>query len=66
VLPARHPPRQRGRQARGNPALDAELVAKLRERYDDAVAFGITHNRHRDRDNGNYPGYALGCWLRDY
>jgi transposase len=52
--------------ARGDPALDAELLAKLRERYDDAVAFGITHNRHRDWDNGNHPGYALGCWLRDY
>jgi len=27
--------------------------------------FGIIHNRHRDWDNGNHPGYALGCWLRD-
>jgi transposase len=53
--------------ARGDPALDAELLAKLRGRYDDAVAFGITHNRLRDWDGGgNHPGYALGCWLRDY
>jgi hypothetical protein len=52
--------------ARGDPALGAELPAKLRERYDDSVAFGITHNRHRDWDTGNHPGYALGCWLRDY
>ena len=52
--------------ARGDPALDAELLAKLRERYDEAVAFGITHNRHRDWHDGNHPGYALGCWLRDY
>ena len=53
-------------RARGDPALDAELLAKLRERYDQAVAFGITHNRHRDWHDGNHPGYALGCWLRDY
>ena len=33
--------------ARGDPAPDAELVAKLRERYDEAAAFGINHNRHR-------------------
>ncbi len=52
--------------ARGDPTLDAELLAKLRGRYDEAVAFGITHNRHRDWYDGNYPGYALGCWLRDY
>ena len=44
----------------------AELLAKLRQRYDEAVAFGITHNRHRDWHDGNHPGYALGCWLRDY
>jgi transposase len=52
--------------ARGDPALDAELLAKLRRRYDEAVAFGITHNRHRDWHDGNHPGYTLGCWLRDY
>ncbi|HXZ75654.1 MAG TPA: hypothetical protein VEH31_32950, partial [Streptosporangiaceae bacterium] len=52
--------------ARGDPALDAELLAKLRERYDEAVTFGIIHNRLRDWDTGNHPGYALGCWLRDY
>jgi hypothetical protein len=50
--------------ARGDPALDEQLLAKLRERYDEAVAFGITHNRHRDWHRGNHPGYALGCWLR--
>jgi len=52
--------------ARGDPALDKQLLAKLRERYDEAAAFGITHNRLRDWDEGNHPGYALGCWLRDY
>ena len=54
-------------KARGRPGLDAELLAKLRERYDDAVKSGITHNRLRDWDGGgNHPGYVLGCWLRDY
>ena len=52
-------------RARGEPA-DAELLAKLRERYDEAVAFGIIHNRLRDWHDGNHPGYVLGCWLRDY
>jgi transposase len=52
--------------ARGDPALDEQLLAKLRERYDEAVAFGITHNRLRDWHEGNHPGYTLGCWLRDY
>jgi hypothetical protein len=41
-------------------------AAGLRERYDTAAAFGITHNRLRDWHQGNHPGYALGCWLRDY
>jgi transposase len=53
-------------RARGSTALDAELLAKLRERYDTAAAFGITHNRLRDWHEGNHPGYALGCWLRGY
>jgi hypothetical protein len=52
-------------QARDGP-VDAEALAALRERYDKAVAFGITHNRLRDWNEGNHPGYALGCWLRDY
>jgi hypothetical protein len=41
-------------------------LAKLRERYDEAAAFSITHNRHRDWHDGNHSGYPLGCWLRDY
>jgi transposase len=52
-------------RARDGP-VDAELLAKLRGRYDEAAAFGITHNRHRDWHDGNHPGYVLGCWLRDY
>ncbi len=53
-------------RARGHTALDAEMLDKLRQRYDEAAAFGIIHNRLRDWDTGNHPGYALGCWLRDY
>src|SRR5258708_4204285 len=54
-------------RSRGQPALDAGLLKGLRERYDEAVASGITHNRLRDWDgDGNHPGYALGCWLREH
>ena len=54
-------------RARGQPALDAGLLAGLRKRYDNAVAFGIIHNRLRDWDgDGNHPGYTLGCWLREH
>jgi hypothetical protein len=53
-------------RARGSTALGADLLDKLRERYDDAAAFGITHNRLRDWHEGNHPGYTLGSWLRDY
>jgi len=53
-------------RARGSTALDADLLDKLRQRYDEAAAFGIIHNRLRDWHDGNHPGYALGCWLRQY
>ena len=53
-------------RARGSTALGAEPLDKLRQRYDEAAAFGIIYNRLRDWDTGNHPGYALGCWLRDY
>ena len=53
-------------RARGSTALDPQLLNDLRERYDKAAAFGRTHNRLRDWHEGNHPGYALGCWLRDY
>ena len=52
--------------AAGQSALDADLLAGLRTRYDQAVAFGQTHNRHRDWHQGNHPGYALACWLAEY
>ena len=53
-------------RARGSTALDTDLLDQLRQRYDEAVAFGIIHNRLRDWHEGNHPGYALGCWLREY
>ena len=53
-------------RARGDTALDPEQLAKLRQRYHEAAAFGITHNRLRDWHDGNHPGYALGCWLQEY
>jgi transposase len=53
-------------RARGSTALGADLLDKLRQRYDEAAAFGIIHNRLRDWHEGNHPGYALGCWLREY
>jgi hypothetical protein len=53
-------------RARGDTALDPQLLEDLRERYDKAAAFGRTHNRLRDWHEGSHPGYALGCWLRGY
>lgn len=45
--------------------LDPQLLADLRQRYDKAVAWGITTNRHRDWDKGNHPGYNLATRLAD-
>src|SRR6266576_1438675 len=42
-----------------------EIIAILREAHQ-AVPFGIIHHRLRDWQDGNHPGYALGCWLRGY
>jgi len=53
-------------RARGSTALDQQVLDDLLERYDTAAAFGRTHNRLRDWDTGNHPGYALGCWLEEY
>ena len=53
-------------RARGDTAIGQEILTGLRERYDTAVSAGIIHNRLRDWDKGNHPGYALGTWLRDY
>jgi len=54
-------------RARGDTALDQQVLDGLRERYDNAVASGIIYNRLRDWDGGgNHLGYALGTWLREY
>jgi hypothetical protein len=54
-------------RARGDTALDQQILDDLRERYDNAANSGIIHNRLRDWDGGgNHPGYALGTWLREY
>jgi hypothetical protein len=53
-------------RARGGTALEPQLLAGLRERYDQAISRGIIHNRLRDWHDGNHPGYALGTWLREY
>jgi transposase len=45
--------------------LDPQLLADLRKRYDDAVRWGITTNRHRDWAKGNHPGYNLATRLHD-
>jgi hypothetical protein len=51
--------------ADGRDHLDPQLLADLRQRYDKAVAWGITTNRHRDWAKGNHPGYTLATRLRD-
>jgi transposase len=53
-------------RARGSTSLAPQVLDGLRERYDTAAEFGRVHNRLRDWDKGNHPGYALACWLRDY
>jgi hypothetical protein len=53
-------------RARGSTALDQQVLDDLLERYDAAVKSGMIHNRLRDWHEGNHPGYALACWLRDY
>jgi transposase len=53
-------------RARGSTALDPQVLDDLRGRYDNAVYSGMVHNRCRDWHEGNHPGYALACWLRDY
>jgi transposase len=53
-------------RTRGTSSLDPPLLADLEERYDQAVSFGAVHNRLRDWDSGNHPGYALARWLRAY
>jgi hypothetical protein len=53
-------------RARGDTALDQEVLDGLLERYDKAAAFGAIHNRLRDWDNGNHPGWVLAAWLQEF
>jgi hypothetical protein len=49
----------------GHDQLDPQLLTDLRQRYDQAVGWGITTNRHRDWATGNHPGYNLAKRLHD-
>jgi hypothetical protein len=48
----------------GQDRLDPVLLAGLRARYDEEVAWGITTNRHRDWHKGHHPGYNLASRLQ--
>ncbi len=45
--------------------LDPQLLTDLRQRYDKAVGWGITTNRHRHWPKGNHPGYNLATRRAD-
>ncbi|MGH3771713.1 MAG: IS66 family transposase, partial [Pseudonocardiaceae bacterium] len=49
----------------GHDHLDPQRLVDLRHRYDHAVAWGITTNRHRPWAKGNHPGYNLATRLAD-
>lgn len=51
-------------KADGATALDPQLLAGLRARYDTAVAWGILTNQHRDWPSGRHPGYTLAKRLQ--
>jgi len=51
-------------RADGATALDGKLPGTLRARYDDAVAWGIATNAHRDWPSGRHPGYTLARRLQ--
>ena len=55
-----------GAHARGDTSLDQEIFGDLRERYLPPSATASFEAGWRDWQDGNHPGYALGCWLRDY
>jgi transposase len=48
----------------GATALDPDLLADLRQRYDKAVTWGIATNQHRDWPSGRHPGYTLAKRLQ--
>ncbi len=51
-------------RAGGATALDPQLLAGLRDRYDHAVAWGIATNQHRDWHSGRHPGHTLATRLQ--
>jgi transposase len=48
----------------GRTSLDPALLEKLRHRYDQAVAYGISVNLSRPWHKGNHPGLALARRLK--
>ncbi|MGP3963582.1 IS66 family transposase, partial [Nonomuraea sp. 3N208] len=51
-------------RAEGATAVEAEVLDGLRTRYDEAVAWGIATNTHRDWPSGRHPGYTLARRLQ--
>ena len=51
-------------KAAGHTAVDPDLLADLRDRYDQAVSWGILTNRCRDWPSGPHPGYTLAKRLQ--
>jgi transposase len=51
-------------RAEGGTAVDAEILHGLRTRYDQAVAWGIMTNQHRDWPTGRHPGHTLATRLQ--
>jgi transposase len=51
-------------RSNGQDQLDPVLLAGLRARYDEEVAWGITTNRLRDWHKGHHPGYNLAVRLQ--
>ena len=45
-------------------ACDPEVLARLRARYDQAVAWGVMTNQHRDWPTGRHPGHTLAARLQ--
>jgi transposase len=52
-------------RSEGKTQLDPGLLADLRARYDEQVAWGITTNRLRDWHQGRHPGCNLARRLHD-
>ncbi|MGW0811312.1 IS66 family transposase [Nonomuraea sp. NPDC002799] len=51
-------------RAEGATTMDPEVSDGLRARYDQAVAWGIATNTHRDWPSGRHPGYTLARRLQ--